>query len=344
MSWSLADLARRVEGEVIGDPQRVIDRVQPLDDAGPGDLSFVADRRHLAAARSSGAGALVVARDAPRLPQDQIRVEDPPRAIAAILELMYPLRLPEPGTHGTAVIAADAVVAASASIGPFCVVGPGSMIGDGAVLEAHVVVGDGCEVGARCRLHPHVVLYSRVRLAAGVEVHAGSVLGADGFRYASSAEGHRKVPQVGGLEVAAEVEIGALTAVDRGALVDTRIGEGSKIDNLVQVGHNARIGRHVLLCGQSGVAGSARLGDFVVLAGQVGVTDHVEIGAGARVAAKSAVLADVASGETVAGIPAIAFGEWKRRRVLEGKLAEIWRLVRRMARRLGAGGSDETGG
>lgn len=344
MSWSLAELARRVGGEVIGDSQRVVDRIWPLDDAGPGDLSFVADHRHLETARQSGAGALVVARSAPELQGNQIRVEDPARAIAVLLDLFHPPSRVTPGVHPTAVVDGGAEVAPSASIGPFCVIERGAVIGEGAELGVGVVVGEGCTVGERARLYPYVVLYPRVRIGQEAIVHSGTVLGADGFRYVSSAEGHRKMPQVGGLEVGEQVEIGALTAIDRGALTDTRIGEGTKIDNLVQVGHNVQVGRHVLLCGQSGVAGSAKLGDFVVLAGQVGVTDHVEIGPGVQVAAKSAVLSDVPAGGPVAGIPAIALGEWKRRRVLEGKLGSLWRTVRRIARRMGIEESGDRGG
>jgi len=341
VSWTLGELARRVDGEVRGDPGRVVERIRPLAEAGAADLSFVTAAKHLAAARRSGAGALVVASSAPELEVDQIRVADPARAVAALLELFHPPTRPTPGVHPTAVVGEGATVAADASIGPYAVVGRDASIGEGAVLHPHVVVGERCTVGPRSVLHPHVVLYPGVRLGAEVEIHAGSVLGADGFGYASSADGHRKIPQVGGLEVGDRVEVGALSAIDRGALVDTRVGEGTKVDNLVQVGHNVQIGRHVLLCGQSGVAGSSTLGDFVVLAGQVGVADHVEIGAGVQVASKSAVLSSVPPGGPVAGIPAVALGEWKRRRVLESKLGEMWRLLRSLARRLGVETANE---
>jgi UDP-3-O-[3-hydroxymyristoyl] glucosamine N-acyltransferase len=343
VSWTLGELARRVDGEVHGDPHRRVERVRPLDDAGPDDLSFVSSGKFLAAARRSAAGALLVARSAPVLDRDQIRVADPGRALATVLELFHPRARPAAGVHPTAVVADGARVDPGATIGPFAVVGSGTTIAEGAVIHAHVVVGEGCAVGAGTVLHPHVVLYPGVRLGAGVEVHAGAVLGADGFGYASSREGHHKIPQVGGLELGDDVEIGALSAIDRGALVDTRVGAGSKIDNLVQVGHNVQIGRHALLCGQAGVAGSAKLGDFVVLAGQVGVADHVEIGDGVQVASKSAVLSDLPAGEQFAGIPAVEIGEWRRRRVLEGKLGEMWRALRRLLRRFEEPGGGEGG-
>jgi len=235
--------------------------------------------------------------------------------------------------HPTAVVGAGAEVDPRASVGPFAVLGKAVRVGAEAVVGAHVVLGDGVVVGERAWLHPHVVVYAGTRIAAAVEIHAGAVLGADGFGYASGRDGHRKIPQVGGLEIGADVEIGALSAIDRGALDDTRIGAGTKIDNLVQVGHNVQVGEKALLCGQAGVAGSARLGDGVVLAGQAGVADHVEIGAGTQVAAKAAVLQDLAPGLQVAGIPAIELREWKRRRVIEGRLGEIWRRIRGLGSR-----------
>jgi UDP-3-O-[3-hydroxymyristoyl] glucosamine N-acyltransferase len=343
VSWTLAELARRVDGEVIGDPAREVDRVRPLEAAGARDLSFLSSAKYVAAARASGAGALVVGPAAPELAVDRIRVADPATAIARILELMHPPARPAAGVHPTAVVGEGAIVDPSAHVGPYVVLGRGVAIGAEAVLHAHVVVGDGAVVGARSVLHPHVVLYAGARLGADVEVHAGVVIGADGFGYASSAAGHRKIPQVGGVVIGDRVEIGANAAIDRGALADTTIGDGTKIDNLVQVGHNVQVGRNVLLCGQAGIAGSAELGDFVVLAGQSGVGDHVTVGAGTQIAAKSAVLQDEPGGRKVAGIPAVELGEWRRRQAIERRLGEIWQVVRRLARG-SAGKGDEGGG
>jgi UDP-3-O-[3-hydroxymyristoyl] glucosamine N-acyltransferase len=342
VSWTLAELARRVDGEVIGDPGREIDRLRPLESAGARDLSFLTAAKYAAAARASAAGALVVGPGAPELAVDRIRVADPALAVARLLELMHPPARPLPGAHPTAVIGDGAAVDATAHVGPYAVLGRDVVVGPGAVVHAHVVLGDGVVVGARSVIHPHVVLYAGVRLGDDVEVHAGAVLGADGFGYASSPAGHRKIPQVGGVVVGDRVEVGANAAIDRGALADTTIGDGTKIDNLVQVGHNVQVGSNALLCGQAGVAGSAKLGDFVVLAGQAGVGDHVTIGAGTQVAAKSAVLQDEPGGRKVAGIPAVELGEWKRRRAIERRLGEIWRTVQRLARRGAAG--EEGGG
>jgi UDP-3-O-[3-hydroxymyristoyl] glucosamine N-acyltransferase len=344
VSWTLAELARRVDGEVIGDPGREIDRVRPLASAGPRDLSFLTSPRYVAAARESAAGALLVGPHGPELSADRIRVADPARAVASLLELFHPVVRPQAGVHPTAVRAAGATIDATAHVGAYVVLGSGASVGPGAVLHAHVVVGASSAVGARCVLHPHVVLYPGVRLGEDVEVHAGTVIGADGFGYASSREGHRKIPQVGGVEIGDHVEIGALSAIDRGTLGDTAVGEGSKIDNMVQVGHNVQVGRNVLLCGQVGIAGSARIGDGVVMAGRAGVGDHVDIGAGSQLAAGSVALQTLPPGSRVAGVPAIEIGQWKRRLALEGRLEEMWRAVRRLSKLLERRQGGEPGG
>ena len=200
----------------------------------------------------------------------------------------------------------------------------------GEVIGGRARIGRGCRVGAEAVLHPHVVLYDGTDIGNRVEVHAGSVLGADGFGYASDARGHVKVPQVGRTVVEADVEIGALSAIDRALLEETRIGAGSKIDNLVQVGHNVQVGRGCLLCGQVGIAGSARLGDHVVLGGQSGAADHVEIASGVQAAGKSAILQSVSEpGLQVGGIPAVDLKRWRRQQARLG-------LLDRMARRLRA--------
>lgn len=344
MSWTLAELARRVDGEVIGDPEREIDRVRPLASAGPRDLSFLTSPRYVAAARESTAGALLVGPGAPELRADQIRVADPAGAVASLLDLFHPKLRPEPGIHATASIGSGATIDVTAQVAAYVVIGRGASIGPDTVLHPHVVVGEGCAVGARCVLHPHVVLYPGVHLGVEVEVHAGTVIGADGFGYASSRQGHRKIPQVGRVDIGDHVEIGALSAIDRGTLGDTAIGDGTKIDNMVQVGHNVQVGRNVLLCGQVGIAGSASIGDGAVLAGRAGVADHVEIGAGSQVAAGSVALQSLPPGSRVAGFPAIELGQWKRRVALAGRLEEIWRTVRKLSKLLERREGGEAGG
>lgn len=342
MAWTLGRLAAELDGAVAGDPGREVDRVRSLAEAGPRDLAFVANERAADAARGSAAGVLLVRRGVKGLDADRIEVADVALAMAKALEILHPAAPTEPGVHPTAIVDGRARVAESASIGPYAIVGAETEIGERAGLGAHVVVGARCRVGEDSRLHPHVVLYDDVELGRGVIVHSGTVLGADGFGYARGPRGPVKIPQVGGVVVEDDVEIGALSAVDRATLERTVVGSGTKVDNLVQVAHNVRIGSNSILCGQAGIGGSARLGRGVVLAGQAGVSDHVELGDGVQVAAKSAALASVAEG-TVAGIPAIPVGEWRRRQSVLRRLTGIWRRLRRLEEAAGSPGTDEGG-
>ncbi len=342
MSWTLGELAERVGGEVSGDRLRRISGVRTLEEAEAGDLSFLTHPRYARAARESRAGAVLVGRGVEVPGHDLLVAEHPTLALAQLLALVHPPSRPAPGVHPTAIIGPGAEVDPSASLGAYVVLGAGARIGPNCVLHPHVVVGESCRLGAGVVLHPHVVLYARVVLGDDCEVHAGTVLGSDGFGYATVGGVHHKIPQVGRVEIGERVEIGALSAVDRALLGSTSIGPGSKIDNLVQVGHNVTVGRSCVLCGQAGIAGSARLGDGVVLAGQSGVVGHVELGSGVQVAAKSAVLGPVEAGQVVAGIPAVEISVWRRTQAVQRRLADLWRRLRAMERRLGpASGSGE---
>jgi UDP-3-O-[3-hydroxymyristoyl] glucosamine N-acyltransferase len=345
VAYRLADLALRVGGQVEGDPERAVESIQTLEAAGPRDLSFLNHARYRKQAAASGAGALLVtpalaalARETreggPR--RDLLLVDDPALALARLLDLFHPRPVRAPGVHPTAVVEEGASVDPTAQVGPYAVIGAGSRIAAGAAVGAHAVLGRGCRVGERAVLHPHVVLYDDTEVGEASEIHAGVVLGSDGFGYATHRGVHHKVPQVGRVVVEAEVEVGANTTIDRATLGETRVGAGTKIDNLVQVGHNVRIGRASILCGQAGIAGSTQLGDGVVLAGQAGVGGHLTLGDRVQVAAKSAALSSVEPGLTVAGIPAIEMGKWRREVVLrsrlEKRLAEVNRRLAALER------------
>ena len=347
-SVRLEELARQLGARLVGDPEATVSRVAELRRAGPDDLSFLTDRRHLKEARASRAGALLIGSDARELESLQtseralLVTEDAELALIRALELLHPRPAPEPGVHPTAVVDPSVEIPEDASVGPYAVVGAGSSLGAGATVGAHTVVGRDCRIGAGSVLHPHVVLYDRTELGERVEVHAGTVLGADGFGYVSRPDGHHKVPQVGGTAIGDDVEVGALSAVDRAKVGVTRVGAGSKIDNLVQVGHNVEIGRGSILCGQSGVAGTAKLGERVVLAGQAGVGDHVELGDGVQVGAASAAVRDLPAGTVAsATVPAMEIGRWRRQAALLGRLDEINRRLRRLEERLGEEDSGE---
>lgn len=333
---TIAEVARLAEGEVEGDAEAIVRGVAPLDEAGPDQLSFVAEARYFPYIQASRAGAVLVARDAaaPLRPgMTAVRVDDPRRAMARVLPALYPERRPAPGIHPTAVVDADAMVDAGASVGPCAVIGAGTRIAAGAVVGAHVVIGRDCRVEAGAVIHPQATLYDGVSIGERSIIHSGARLGADGFGFVWE-NGHRKVPQVGGCRIEADVEVGANTTIDRGSIGDTVVGQGTKVDNLVQIGHNCRIGRHCIIVSQVGISGSTRVGDGAVLGGQVGVQGHIEIGAGAKVGGQAGVLGDVPAGETWSGYPARPHREALRAQAALFKLPDALRRLRDLERAL----------
>lgn len=333
-TFSVAEIAARIGGRVSGDEGRRVRGVRSLEAAGPEDLAFVADRRAEKAASASAAGVLLV-KSASAFPgRTLVEVNDPSLAVAAVLGLFHPRRAARPGVHPTAAIGAGTSIHREAEVGPYAVVGDGSRVGAGAIVEAHTVVGKECIVGDGSWLHPHVVLYERTVLGARVEVHAGAVLGADGFGYAKGPAGLVKVPQVGGVVVEDDVEIGANTCIDRATLDATEVGAGTKIDDLVMIGHNCRIGRHSILCGQAGLAGSTTVGDGVMLGGQVGAAGHLRIGHGVMAGAQTGIDGDVPDGEKVFGTPHMPHRDALRVAAELKRLPETARTLRRLEARI----------
>jgi UDP-3-O-[3-hydroxymyristoyl] glucosamine N-acyltransferase len=334
-TFRLAELAALVAGEVRGDRQRAISGIGTLESAGPEQLSFLTNPRYRHQAERSAAAALLVPPGVEIAGRDLLVAAEPYYALARLLALFHPAPAPAPGIHAAAVVDPGASVAASAHVGAHAVIGAGSVVGERAVVHALACVGAQCRIGADSVLHPHVVLYDRTEVGARCTLHAGVVLGSDGFGFAPHAGEHVKVPQVGKVVVEDDVEIGANTTIDRATVDETRIGAGTKIDNLVQLGHNVRVGRGCLLVAQVGIAGSTSLGDGVVMAGRAGASGHLEIGAGARIAAASVALKSVPAGSQVAGWPAIEAGKWRRQQALLARLDEIYRRLRALERRLG---------
>ena len=319
-------------GRLVGDGSVVVEGVRSLEKAGPRDLSFAADAKAERAAAASAAGVLLARSAAPFPGRTVVEVADPQAALATLLAGLFPRRAARAGVHPTAIVDGSARIDAAAEVGPYAVVGEGSEVAAGAILEAHVVVGRRCRVGGDAWLHPHVVLYDDVSVGPRAEVHAGAVLGADGFGYAAGPTGLRKIPQVGGVVVGADAEIGANTCVDRATLETTRVGDGSKVDDLVMIGHNCDVGNHVVLCGQVGLAGSTTVGDQSVLAGQAGTGGHLRIGRGVKVGGQSGVNSDVPDGASVWGTPHLPHIESFRVVAEMKRLPETARLVREMAR------------
>jgi len=256
-----------------------------------------------------------------------LRCKNPYAAFARALSLLHPAPEPTAGIHPTAVTGSNCEIAVSASIGPYVVLGEGVHIGGRTSVGAGCVIGSGARLGEGCRLHPRVVLYDRTVLGDRVILHAGCVVGSDGFGYAREGREHVKIPQVGRVVLESDVEIGANSTVDRGTLEETRIGRGTKIDNLVQVAHNVVTGEGCILVAQSGISGSTRLGDHVILAGQSGAVGHITIGDGARVGAKSAVTKDVPPGVFVTGHPAREHRLWLKERALSGRIEAMWKRI-----------------
>ena len=327
MSYRLAELAEQVGGEVQGDPDRLVDGIRGLESAGPGDLSFLANPRYRKSAIASRAGALLVSAPASELGHDLLIVADPYFALAELLDLLYPPPSRSPGVHSTAVVGEGAAIDASARLGPYSVVGEDSKVAADVELHAHVVIGRDCQIGAGSELFPGVVIYDGVRIGERCRLHSGVVVGSDGFGYAQHDGAHVKLNHVGCVVVEDDVEIGANTTIDRALLDETRIGAGSKVDNLVQIGHNVELGRGCLLIAQAGISGSTRLGDGVIVAGQSGLSGHLKLGDGVQVAAKSAVFKSVEAGKKVAGIPATDASSWLRQQAMVGRLVELGRRI-----------------
>ena len=335
MSFTAAQIAAHLNGEVLGDASAKLTGFAPADSARPGDLTFAENEAYFAAAEQSAASAIIVSGNFSSAKKILIKVANARVGFARALELFFPETKPAPGVHPSAVVAASAKVDPSAHIGPHCVVGERAHIGARAVLHGGNFVGDDCKLGEDVVLFPRVTLYSGTELGRRVRIHAGSVIGSDGFGYVFDAGAHRKVPQVGNVIIGDDVEIGANVTIDRGALGPTVIGRGTKIDNLVQIAHNVQVGENCLVVAQAGVAGSTKLGNYVVLAGQVGIAGHLKIGNQVTVAAQSGVMNDIPDGEKWFGYPAQPDKEVKRQLVAVRRLPDLLKRLAALEKKLG---------
>ncbi len=328
-----AAIAEAVRGVLHGDGSAVVSGVAPLDRAQRHHLTFLASARYGPLFAESDAGVALVApelEDSPGRVLARIVVPAPHDAMLSLLASLYPPPPPESGVHRTAVIGRGARLGEGVWIGPYAVIGDGARIGSGTRIDAHVVIGDGVTVGNDCHLYPAVTLYGGTAVGDRVRLHSGVRLGSDGFGYVYRDGKHDKIPHVGRCIVESDVEIGANTTIDRGSIDDTVIGAGTKIDNLVHIAHNVRVGRLCLIMAQVGVAGSARVEDGCILAGQAGIAGHHTIGRGARVAAQAGVFGDVPAGETWSGYPARPHREALRAQAVLFKLPSLLRGIERL--------------
>jgi UDP-3-O-[3-hydroxymyristoyl] glucosamine N-acyltransferase len=334
---TLRELAERLQCRLEGDGGIEIARVSAIDEAGPGDLTFLSNPKYASKVPGTRASAILADDTMTGAPCAVLRTPQVYLAFAAAVALLTPRARPAPGRSPLASIDASARIGADVSVGPFAVVGAGAQIGDRTVLHPHVTIGPGAVLGEDCEVHAHASIREGVRIGRRVVVQDAAVIGSDGYGFARRPDGsHQKIPQVGGVVIDDDVEIGAGTTIDRPAIGETRIGAGTKIDNLVQVAHGVRVGRHVLLAAQVGIAGSTVIDDAVMMAGQSGAAGHLHLGAGAVVLAKSAVTKDVAAGEQVAGIPAGDAAEWRESSVLLRRLPELRKTVAALEARLAA--------
>jgi UDP-3-O-[3-hydroxymyristoyl] glucosamine N-acyltransferase len=336
MPYTADEIARHLDGRVYGDGTVRIDGFAPADRAKPGDLTFAENPSYFARAEASAASAILVDSDFRPGVKALIRVPNARVAFARVLPLFFPEPQFAAGVHPTAEIAPTAKLDPTAHVGPFCVVGDHAQIGPRCVLRGLTWVGANCRLGEDVHLFPHVTLYAATQIGNRVRIHAGTVLGSDGFGYVLDNGVHRKVPQMGNVIVHDDVEIGANVTIDRGALGPTTIGRGTKIDNLVQIGHNVSVGDHCLLISQVGVAGSTKLGNYCVLAGQAGLSGHLKIGNGVTIAAQSGVMRDIPDGQKVLGAPALPDKEAKRQMIAIQRLPDLLRQVAELERRLTA--------
>lgn len=311
----LSEIADRLGGVLEGDGSIEIHAVAGLKEAGSGDISFLANPKYAGQVADTGASAVIVPADWDRSSQCAlIRVENPDASFAVAAELFYePVPAAAPGIHPTAVVAESARIGEGVSIGAHCTIDEGVVIGANTVIQSNCVVGYKTSIGEDCLLYPLVSIREFTEIGDRVIVHNGAVIGSDGFGYAVQKDGSRtKIPQIGKVVIEDDVEIGANAAIDRARFGKTRIGKGTKIDNLVQIAHNVVVGEHSVMCGQVGVSGSTTIGSRVILAGQAGLAGHLEIGDGAIVGAQSGVMKDVESKEFVIGSPAMPHLQFKK--------------------------------
>lgn len=305
-----------------------------IEQAGPQEITFVANPKYAAAARLTKAAAVIVANDFPAIPAATLRVEDPYLSFARALELFHQPLDYAPGVHPTAVVHSTAKIGRAAHLGPYVVIGEDVVIGKGAVLLAHAVIYRGVKIGDNFFAHSHAVVRENCRIGNNVLLHNGVVIGSDGFGFAKTKDGRwHKIPQPAPVVIDDDVEVQANSCVDRASVGETRIGRGVKIDNLVQVGHGSQVGEDALLCSQVGLAGSTEIGKRVILTGQVGVVGHCKIGDGAIVTPQSGVANDVPAGALVSGAPAVEHKLWLKYSAILPRLPEIARAVRGMLRK-----------
>jgi UDP-3-O-[3-hydroxymyristoyl] glucosamine N-acyltransferase len=326
------ELAAVIAAEIEGDSSVEINSVAAPERAGWHDVIYLDSAKHSARVLASAARCVIAPKGIPLAGKTVLRAANPKLSFAKAAQYLLERAPIASGVHPTAVIAPLAKIAPTVSIGPYAVIGEDAHIGEHTHIGAHTVIGAGCWIGEHCRIHPHVIIYNRMRIGNRVEIHSGAVIGADGFGYAFGENRYTKFPQLGIVEIADDVEIGANTTIDRGSLDDTRIGEGVKLDNLVHIGHNVQIGAHTVIAAQTGISGSCTLGHHVILGGQAGLGEHCTIEDGAIAGGQSGILngKTIRSGQTVWGTPARDLDKFKESFAWQAKLPELAARIKKL--------------
>jgi len=335
MPYTIAEIAKLLGGEILGDASLVLKGFAPADRAQPGDLTFAENENYFARAEQSAASAIIIDGPGASSRKTLIRVPNARIAFAKVLPLFFPEPAFAAGIHPTAIVPASAQVDPTAHIGPYCILGEKVRIGPRSVLQGLNCVGADCLLGEDVNLFPNVTLYPGTEVGHRVRIHSGTVVGSDGFGYVLDNGIHRKVPQIGNVIICDDVELGANVTVDRGALGPTIVGKGTKIDNLVQIAHNVTVGEHCIIVSQAGVAGSTKLGNYVILGGQVGLAGHLKIGNRVSVAAQSGVMNNIPDGEKWIWTPAQPDRQAKRQMIALQQLPELFRRVKALEKQLG---------
>jgi UDP-3-O-[3-hydroxymyristoyl] glucosamine N-acyltransferase len=335
-SLTVAELAAHIDGRVRGDGQVVIERIAGLESAGLGEIAFLEDIRLLADAPMSGASCLIVREGVEIEAACVIEVKQPKLAFALAAELLHPPKRREPAIHDSAIVAASAEVGENVFVGAHVEIGERSRVGSGTQIHAGAIIGEDVAIGIDCVIHPNAVLYDGITLGNRVILHAGVIVGADGFGYVPDERNFRhKFPQIGTVVIGDDVEVGAGTCIDRAALGETRIGRGTKIDNLVQIAHNVLIGERVVIAAQTGISGSTVIEDDVIIGGQVGMGDHARVLSGAIVGSKAGILPGKIVRQGVWwGIPVQPLDDYKRLNAHLNRLPQMREELKEMRRQL----------
>ncbi len=342
---SVKIIAESLNAEVFGEPERLISGIKPLVEAGENDLTFFAPTNKKSKgelhsiASGSSAGAILVSKFEENFKSTQIVCQNPLQGVIQIARTLVPETLPKLGVHPTAIVGVNCSIGEDCRIGAYSVIGDGVTIGPGSTIHPHSVIYDGVKIGEACVIHSGAVLRENITLGNAVVVQNGTTLGTDGFGYIPHPQlGHLHIPHIGTLVVEDNVEIGANSSIDRGTLGKTKIGAQTKIDNLVQIGHNNQIGQRTLICGQVGIGGSCNIGSNVTLAGCVGVADHIKIDDGVRTAGMTGVsrdlVADNEGSSDYAGLPPVKVSTWRRQAAAIIKLPRVIKDLRDLTKRI----------